>query len=118
MKKILILTLSLGLLCSTGCNTTPLNKAVKSEAVLITSVDTGMHVWYDRVIAGNATQNQVDTVKAAYVTYYNAQQIAKAALEKWAASGNPTDSAASVVANQAVENAKQSLLNLINQYIK
>jgi len=77
-----------------------------------------MHIWYDRVIAGNATQNQVDTVKAAYVTYYNAQQLAKAALEKWAASGNPSDGAAHVVANQAVANAQTSLLNLINLYIK
>ena len=101
----------------TGCLTT--DRVVKTEGVLITTVDTGMSIWASYVTAhqsdGKVTQAQVDKVKVAYNAYYTAQQIAKAAIEKSIAG---TGTAADVAtANAAVINAQTSLLAIINQYL-
>lgn len=102
---------------SNGCATTPIQSTIKAEGVLITSVDTGMNLWHDRVIAGKATQSQIDAVHTAYDAYYDAQMVAKAAIEKVLAgqSTNPNDVN---TANLAVQNAETQIINLLNQYIK
>src|ERR1035437_8843236 len=81
---------------STSCSTSPTAAIVTSEAVVITSVDTGMKVWHDWVVAGKATQSQVDAVKKAYNYYYDAQQVAKAGLEMSLVSGTNTISATDI----------------------
>ena len=104
-----------------GCATTPIQGSIKAEAILITSVDTGMLLWHDYVFAhlsdGKVTQKQIDSVRAAYSTYYNAQQVAKAAIMK-VLTNVSTNQVDVNMANNAVEDAKQSLLNILNQYIK
>jgi hypothetical protein len=100
----------------TGCKTTPVNVAVQSEGVIITSVDTGMMIWSDYVRAGKATQSQVDTVKDCYQHYYDAQMLSKAALEMYIAKAT-TNTTDIVTANAAVSVAMQTLLNNINQYL-
>ena len=124
-NKICFLLLALALTVSacafTGCRSTPIQTAITTEGVLITSVNTGMQVWKSYVIAhqsdGKVTQDQIDKVHQAYDAYYTAQQAAKAVIEKILAnmSNDPTDL---TNANMAVTSAENQLLNLLNSYIK
>ena len=108
---------ALALTFSAGCSTNQTHSADISEAVVITSVNTGLFVWHDLVVAGKATQSQIDTVHKAYDAYYTAQTVAKAAIEK--AILNNTPNAADVTtANQAVTDAEAALLAILNQYVK
>ena len=118
MKQLLPLFLSLILatVIYSGCKS-PVQTAIKAEGVLIVSVDTGMNLWHDRVVAGKATQSQVDAVHKAYNAYYDAQMTAKAVIEK-VLTNVSTNSADVTMANLAVANAESSLLALLNQYIK
>lgn len=101
----------------TGCGTNAPTKAAQAEQVLITSVNAGMSAWAAWVNSGNATQKQIDTVKAAYADYFNAQQVAKAVIEK-AITASGTASAADITAaNTAVVNAETSLLSLLNTFL-
>lgn len=105
----------------TGCHTTPVQVSIKSEGVLITSVDVGMNLWHDYVVAhltdGKVTQKQIDTIHTAYDSYVAAQSVAKAVIEKVISnvSTNQTDA---TTANQAVQSAENDLLSLLNLYIK
>lgn len=121
MKKILTIVFigALGIgICGLvqGCATTTTGKIIQSEGVIITSVDTGMMMWRDQVVAGKATQAQVDTVHKYYDVYYTAQLTAKGALEAYVAHTD-TNEVDVVTANTAVANAETALLNLLNQYI-
>ena len=111
------LLLSLLSVCfvQTGCKT-PADTAYKTEGVIIASVDTGMRIWSDQVNTGHATQKQVDAVKSAYQAYYDAQMLAKAALEKYIAS-QTKDATDVTTANAAVTAAENSLLSILNQFI-
>lgn len=113
---LLALTLTYGAFVSTGCKSSPIGVVAKTEGVLITSVNTGMNVWGDYVRAGHATQAQVDTVKADYNLYFNAQQVAKAAIEKALAAGS-TDLTEVNTANAAVTNAENAVISVINQFL-
>lgn len=118
-SQILPFVLSLALLSCifyAGCKS-PVQTAIKADGVLIVSVDTGMNLWHDRVVAGKATQSQVDAVHKAYNQYYDAQMTAKAVIEK-VLTNVSTNSADAATANAAVSNAESSLISLLNQYIK
>ena len=114
MKKYLALA---ALIVVAGC-ATPEVTAYKSESVVITSVDTGMNIWRDYVNAGHATREQIVLVHKAYDTYYNAQFIAKAALELYISHKTDTSAETVAKANQAVADAQVALINLVTQYIK
>ena len=104
-----------------GCATKPVQKVIQAEAILITSVDTGMQIWASYVNAhltdGKVTQKQLDTVKEAYNAYYAAQQSAKAIIEK-ILSNVSTNQNDALIANLAVKNAEAELLKILNAYIK
>lgn len=104
----------------TGCKTPPAVIATKAEGVIVNSVDVGMNTWKLYVTAnisnGKVTQKQLDDVHAAYDTYYNAQLIAKAALETYIITGS-TDMTAINTANASVAQAQVALLTLLNQYL-
>lgn len=117
IKPILIALLAITLLINGGCGSTPIQNAIKVEAPLITSVNAAMTLWSAYVKSGKATQAQINTIKQAYNTYYNAQLIVKAALEKLIIT--PTSTTAEVInANNALNVAEVSLINLINLYMK
>ena len=120
MKKLISLFCALALTGAvfTACTTKTTNTIVKVESGVITSVNVGMGIWKNRVTAGKATQAQVDNVKAAYNTYYNAQLVLKAALEKSIASNNSLDEAALNTANASMVDAKNAVLAIFNQYVK
>lgn len=100
-----------------GCqNTSPQVVLYKSEGVIIGGVNSALAGWRDFVLAGHATQAQVDAVKKGYNTYRNAQLIAKAALEKYVA--DPSVEGEVAAANAAVSAAKNALLDLIAAYLK
>lgn len=99
-----------------GCKTPSATTVLKTEGVIITTVDTGMQIWSDQVRVGKATQTQVDNVKMAYNAYYTAQLGAKAAIEKIIVTGS-TNTVDVVAANNSVLAAENSLLMLLNQYI-
>jgi hypothetical protein len=106
------------LLLDSGCaSTSQTSTVIKSEGVLITTVDTGMRVWATYVNSGKASQSQVDAVKGAYNVYYTAQLASEAAIEKLITSGS-TNTADITTANTSVLSAETALLNLLNQYIK
>lgn len=124
MKKLIVsVVLASSLLfMQTGCGTTPVAKAVQGNSIIIYSVDSAMKMWSDYVNAGKATTVDIQRVKSAYMSYYNAQQINKAVIEKWLASQTATDSASyasdAALANTAVKNAETALINLINSILK
>lgn len=97
-----------------GCGSTPVATANNANALVITSVNTGMAAWASYVNQGKATQAQVDKVKNAYNTYYNAELVFKAALEQTITTTNTVD-----VTNQsaAVNNAETALIALLNQLL-
>ncbi len=108
---------ALALTAFTGC-VGPKSVAVyKAEGAVITTVDTAMNLFADYAKAGRATQKQIDTVKVSYGAYYVAQQVAKAALEKYIASSSPGDAAGIVLANQSVTDAEATLLTTVNQIL-
>lgn len=99
-----------------GCGSTPVATANNSNALLITSVNTGMTTWAGYVNSGKATQAQINAVKSYYNTYYNAELVVKAALET---SVNTTNSNAAdlATASSSVTVAETALLNMLNQYL-
>jgi len=119
MKNKLMSTLAALVIASTAVScksTNTITTVTQVEGVVIKTVDVGMQTWRDYVVAGKASQAQVNTVMNAYNTYYNAQMIAKGAIEQYLATGS-TNQADVAVANQAVSQAETSLLSLLNQYL-
>lgn len=119
MKKLIAVLVLASLLtgCLTGCGTTANNRATQTEAALIPSVNVAMSIWSAQVNAGRATQSQVDTVKIAYQNYYNAQIAFKGVLEKSIVNAQSASTETEVnIANQAVEQAKLSLLTILSQF--
>lgn len=120
-KTILLVFLACSLVAPvfTGCSNTANKHALKTQQVIIPSVNIAMEQWAVRVKAGKATQEQVDIVKIAYNNYYNAQIIFKAALEKSIVQANnaPTEVEVNIAA-QALDDAKIALLNIISQFSK
>ncbi len=96
-----------------GCKSSPDVITYKTEGVVINTVNSSMKAWSDYVNAGHATQAQVDKVKSAYIQYYNGQQLAKAALEKYVASKSPDDLASVNSANAAVAASQGALISLV-----
>lgn len=120
MKKLIVsMMLGVALLSIFGCGTTANNRAVKTEQVLIPSVNIAMEQWAEVVKKGRANQSQVDMVKTVYQNYYNSQILFKAAIEKsiTQASSAPTEVEVNLAA-QAVEDAKAALLTLLSQLTK
>jgi len=82
--------LPISLLLFSGCawfsGKTPVDVAGTGEGIAVSTVNAAMTAWAQWVNAGNATQAQVDAVKAAYNQYYNAQLIASNAFTSYFAS--------------------------------
>ena len=117
MKRIASLLTLLLLLGATGCKTPPATVAYRAEGITISTVDKGMSAWADFVNNGGATSAQVTLVKNAYNQYYQAQLIAKAAFEKFLASGNTSDQASLDLANKAVLDAQGALVTLLQTFL-
>lgn len=115
---LIVSLLSLGLLLPLcGCGTNAPTKAAQADQVLITTVNDAAQQWALYVNAGKAKQSQIDRFKTAYDAYYTAQQAARATIEKLIAK-DPTTTAADVAtANQAVLNAENALVSLVNSYL-
>lgn len=111
----LVILSSLFIFCGATCKNAT-TTAIKAEGVTVATVDTGMKTWAIYANSGQATKDQVDAVQNAYNTYYNAQVIAEAALEK-VVSGSSTNSADVTTANAAVLTAQSSLLLILSQYM-
>lgn len=109
-----LLALSLCFMCcgATCRNQSTLDTVYKSEGTLITTVDSAMQAWSDYVKRGLATQSQVDVVKAAYIKYYNAQQIAKVGLHFSLQGTN-----APPVNMADVQNAEIALIQLVTSFL-
>lgn len=75
---------------NTGCSS-PGNAAHKVQVVTMPTVNVAIAQWKDHVLAKKATQAQVDSVKAAYIAYYNAEIIAKSAEIQWINSKSAAD---------------------------
>lgn len=99
-----------------GCATSAAGKVAQGEKILIQTVNDGMTEWAAYVKAGKARAADVDRIETLYNAYYDAQQIAKAAIEhSLAGTGSPADLA---TANAAVKNAEQTLLSALNQILR
>lgn len=101
-----------------GCGATPATKAAQGEKILIQTVNDGMQEWAAYVKAGKASPALIQKIKTLYNAYYDAQQVAKAAIEKSIASAPGTSPADVDTANQAVKNAEQALLSALNQILR
>ena len=94
IKHIIIPALFLSLVIS-GCSTP---SVVKTEGVIVTTVDTGMKTWALYVTAhlndGKVTQKEINDVQTGYQAYYNAQLVSEALLENAVSTGSTNDIAA------------------------
>lgn len=101
-----------------GCGSTPVDTVGKVEGITVPSVNAAMSGWRDWVVAGHATQAQVDAVKKAYITYYNAQLVASNAVDSYFAAKALPDTNAMASAQALVlsstANVGQSQTNLLN----
>jgi hypothetical protein len=104
-------------LLTDGCADTAATKAVKTERVIITSVNIGVKQIVNAINAGKLTQKQCDQFKAAYVAYTDAQKLAKAAIEKLNAASSGATTADVDLANAAVADAETALLAFINSVL-
>lgn len=121
MKKLLILLpLVVSLTLTPGCGTTPQSKATQASGIVVQTVDSAMKAWADYVRTYDITvpQSQRDDVHKAYTAYYNAQLVAKAALEQWVASKSNADEASWAKADAARQAAETALISLINNLLK
>lgn len=99
-----------------GCTTQQL-AVIKTEGVIVTTVDTGMKGWALYVNAGKASPQQVAAVENAYNAYYDAQIIAENVLTNYIQTGG-TNVLTLTQTSSAVQTAEASLLSLLNQYLK
>ncbi len=120
-KELAVIVLGLSILFSPvlyqGCAKNPQAVIVAAEGATVKSVDQGMQAWRDWVVAGRATQQQVDAVKVAYNQYYGAQLGAKAALELWVSSNTPESQDAATKARQSAIVAEGALISLLTDYL-
>ncbi len=117
MKSLLLaVLLSTALLC--GCGTNAPTKAAQAEQIVITSVNAAMSQWAAYVNAGKAKQSQIDRVRNIYNGYYTAELAAKAVIEKLIAKDPTTTQADIDTANQAVTDAGNALIAVLNSYLK
>lgn len=97
-----------------GCvSTTPVTIAAKTEGVTITAVNAAMFSWRDWVVAGNATQNQVDAVKTAYGQYLQSQLVASNAFVAYFKSASDSTNTAKVALDTVLQTATSSQTNLL-----
>lgn len=119
MKKLLLLIPLVALLALVpACNSTPTGIAYKAEGVTILTVDAAMNGWRDWVNGGHATAAQVEQVHAAYNRYYDAQQVAKVALEAALGGSTQQTSAALSAAQISAASSQASLISLIQTFTK
>lgn len=97
----------------TGCKS-PEATAYKVDGTIITTVDAAMMAWRDYVLAGKATQTQVDTVKAAYRRYYDAELIFEQGVIAYKSA--PDDSKLKL-AQATVVAAEQPLIDLVKSFL-
>lgn len=100
-----------------GCGTNAPTKAAQAEQVLITSVNVGVKQIVAAINAGKLTAKQCEQFKTAYMAYYDAQQVARAAIEKFNANQPGATAQDMADAQTAVSNAEQTLLALINSLL-
>lgn len=96
----------------TGCATPPARIATNVAGTQVITVDAAMNAWRDWVIAGHATQAQVDRVKALYRKYYAAALIEQRGLETYV---NTKDETAYKAALAAVAATSADLISFITQ---
>lgn len=101
-----------------GCGTNAPTKAAQSEQVVITSVNVAVKQIVSAINAGKLTQKQCDTFKTAYVAYYDAQQVARAAIERFNAADPKATAQDMADAQNAVNNAEMTLLGIVNGLLK
>lgn len=97
-----------------GCvGTTPVTVAAKTEGVVIPTVNAAMFSWRDWVVAGHATQAQVDQVKKSYDSYYSAQLVASNSFVAYFANTGNTTNTANVALDAVLKTATDSQTNLL-----
>lgn len=101
-----------------GCKTGPAVVAYKAEGVVITTVDTAMKAYADYSKSHAVSQAEVDKLRAVYDKYYNAQQVARMALEAFTASANDGTAAALKVAQDNVAVTSQAVINLVKGFLQ
>lgn len=117
VAAIIPLSAGLTLICG-GCGTNAPTKAAQAEQVVIASVNAGVKSIVVAINAGKLTAKQKADFKTAYIAYYDAQQIARAAIEKFnAADPNATAQDMSDAQN-AVTGAENALLSVINTILQ
>ena len=110
MKRRISLALA-ALLIVAACSQNALSTAYKTIGTIQVTVDTGMKIYADMVVAGKVPQATQDKVKAAYGSYFAAMQVAKDSLVVVASA--PTGTPSLDVAVAAVEASANDLLTLL-----
>lgn len=100
-----------------GCQTPPDRVALVAAGTVVIGVDGAMKAWHDQVIAGHATQDQVDAVKSLYTQYYNASLVEKQAFLTYEANKNDATLSGWQQAVKVATSLETSLLNLLVTYI-
>ena len=96
-----------------GCGSTPVTVAVNTERATIPIVNAAMFAWKDWVVAGNATQAQVDAVKDAYNKYLLAQYTASNACVAYFTTAASSTNTAQVALETFLKTATTSQTQLL-----
>lgn len=119
--KIIIGLLLVLLAVAPGCKTPPDRVAVTSAETVVITVDAAMQAWREQVVAGKATQTQVEAVRSAYNKYYAASLVERDALRVYATANTNsvplTFTTGLQTAVGAALSAKTDLLNLVTQFL-
>jgi len=98
-------------------STTPTTVAYKVEGSLIATVNTSMLAWADWVKSTNGvTVEQINLVQNAYETYYQAQLVARDAVNAYLAVNSPDNSNSVVEATSKVGQSGAALVSLIANF--
>jgi hypothetical protein len=108
----LAVTLILVAALSSACASSFLGKSYQTVGTIHVTVDTGMKVYADLVVAGKVTQATQDQVRKAYGTYAAAYQVVGDALIAYA-KGTQTDKVAAQRAIDALTASSVDILALL-----
>lgn len=100
-----------------GCQAPADRIAVNAAGTVVITVDAAMKAWKAQVVAGKATQAQVDTVKDAYQKYYLATMLERDALIAYEQSKSETAQSNWQKATSIAQASFGNLVNLITQFL-
>ncbi len=118
MNKLILLILLALPIGFTACKTAPQVVAYKTEGVIITTADSALKAYSDYSQTHTPSRVEYDAVMNGWRKYYDAQQIAKFALETYLSAANEGTAEALQSAEANVSAASAAFIDLVKGFLK